>query len=236
MQFPGGCTCHGDRSLSCSLAADALLQSLYGPGKGVLVSTNLLPHGLLLLLTRPAARPTHPRSMLTKTPYLTTVGAIIQKSFDVSTKQKKKKKGQGLLLFHPLPLCCSACRLVGEHVKDVVAMVHCPCCTVLSLPLHICLSIFMHICTVVRILVYTCRSQALLPAQGREGSRGHGGIAGGASGGRLHAGGPEEGRQGRGEERSVIAVDGGLYENYTQYRGTLVETLNGLLGKEAARM
>lgn len=38
-----------------------------------------------------------------------------------------------------------------------------------------------------------------------------------------------------GAQRSVIAVDGGLYENYTQYRGTLVETLNSLLGKEAAQ-
>lgn len=36
-------------------------------------------------------------------------------------------------------------------------------------------------------------------------------------------------------EKTVIAMDGGLYEHYTEYRECLETTLNELLGEEAAK-
>lgn len=40
-------------------------------------------------------------------------------------------------------------------------------------------------------------------------------------------------REGK-KQRTVIAVDGGLYEHYTEYRNCLENTLNELLGKEVS--
>ncbi|KAD6795142.1 hypothetical protein E3N88_06038 [Mikania micrantha] len=42
-------------------------------------------------------------------------------------------------------------------------------------------------------------------------------------------------KKGQENQKSVIAIDGGLFEHYTKFRNTMLDTINELLGKEVSR-